>query len=98
VTGEDIILQGINGGPGPLWEGAGPLHTRTRPQGRVQNLHRHKPDPRDGSQDSETRNTQALIKARWGSGADTCPDHAVCAPTPLSVGGPMLPRGLLPVT
>jgi hypothetical protein len=26
------------------------------------------------SRDSGTKNTQALIKARWGSGADTCPD------------------------
>jgi hypothetical protein len=51
-----------------------------------------------GSRDSETKNTQALIKARRGSGADTCPDHAVYASTPRSGGDPMLPRGLLPVT
>jgi hypothetical protein len=51
-----------------------------------------------GSRDSETKNTQALIKARRGSGADTCPDHTVYASAPRSGGDPMLPRGLLPVT
>jgi hypothetical protein len=35
-----------------------------------------------GSQDSEAKNTQALIKARRGSGADTCPEHAAYASTP----------------
>jgi hypothetical protein len=51
-----------------------------------------------GSQNSKAKNTQALIKARRGSGADTCPDHTASAPTPRSGGDPMLPRGLLPVT
>jgi hypothetical protein len=51
-----------------------------------------------GSRDSKAKNTQTLIKAKRGSGADTCPDHTVCAPTPRSGGDPMLPRGLLPVT
>jgi hypothetical protein len=32
-----------------------------------------------GSQDSETKNTQALIKARRESGAATCPDHTTYA-------------------
>jgi hypothetical protein len=44
------------------------------------------------------KNTQALIKARRGSEADTCPDHTVYASAPRSGGAPMLPRGLLPVT
>jgi hypothetical protein len=55
------------------------------PPSEVQDLHRYKPDPWDGSrtpqegsglltvgsQDSKTKNTQALIKAGRGSGADT---------------------------
>jgi hypothetical protein len=51
-----------------------------------------------GSRDSETKNTQALIKVRRGSGADTCPDLIVYASTPRLGGDPMLPRGLPPVT
>jgi hypothetical protein len=46
-----------------------------------------------GSRDSGTKNTQALIKARRGSEADTCPDHTKYAPAPRSGGDPMLPRG-----
>jgi hypothetical protein len=51
-----------------------------------------------GSRDSGTENTQALIKARRGFGADTCPDLTIWASTPRSGGDPMLPRGLLHVT
>jgi hypothetical protein len=51
-----------------------------------------------GSRDSGTKNTQALIKAKQGSGADTCPDYTAYASAPRSGGDPMLPRGLLPVT
>jgi hypothetical protein len=51
-----------------------------------------------GSQDSGTKNNQALIKARRGSGADTCPDHAMYASAPRSGGAPMLPRGTVHVT
>jgi hypothetical protein len=51
-----------------------------------------------GSRDSGTKSTQTLIKARWGSGADTCLDHAVYASAPCSGGDPMLPRGPLPET
>jgi hypothetical protein len=51
-----------------------------------------------GSQDSETKNTQALIMARRGSRADTCPDHTVYAPAPRSGGAPMLQRGMVHVT
>jgi hypothetical protein len=50
------------------------------------------------SQDSKTKNTQALIKARRGSEADTCPDHTTYASAPRPGGASMLPRGLLPVT
>jgi hypothetical protein len=35
-----------------------------------------------GSRDSGAKNTQALIKARRGSGADTCPDLTVYASAP----------------
>jgi hypothetical protein len=51
-----------------------------------------------GSRDFETKNTQALITARRGSGADTGPDHTAYASAPRSGGDPMLPRGRLPVT
>jgi hypothetical protein len=51
-----------------------------------------------GSQVFGTKNTQALIKARRGSGADTCLDHTVYASAPRLGGAPMLPRGLLLVT
>jgi hypothetical protein len=45
---EDNILQGINGGSGPPWESVGPLHIRTGPPGKVQDLHGYKLDPLDG--------------------------------------------------
>jgi hypothetical protein len=50
------------------------------------------------SRDFGIENTQALIKARRGSGADTCPDVIVYASAPRPGGDPMLPRGLLHVT
>jgi hypothetical protein len=48
-----------------------------------------------GSRDPRTKNTQALIKVRRGSGADTCPDLIICASAPRPGGVPILPRGLL---
>jgi hypothetical protein len=51
-----------------------------------------------GSRDSGTKSTRTLFKTRRGSGANTCPDHAVYASAPCSGGVPMLPRGPLPVT
>jgi hypothetical protein len=109
---EEMIYSKVAAvGPTPR-ESAGPLDAQTGLPGGVQNLHRYKPDPWDGSRtpqdgsgpltvgsrDSKEKNTQALIKDRRGSGADTCPNHTVSAPTPHSGGDPMLPRGLLPVT
>jgi hypothetical protein len=46
-----------------------------------------------GSRDSGTKNTRTLLKTKRGSGADTCPGHAVYASAPRSGGDPMLPRG-----
>ena len=51
-----------------------------------------------GSRDSGTKNTQALIKARRGTIADTCPDHTVYTSAPRSGGALMLPRGTVHVT
>jgi hypothetical protein len=51
-----------------------------------------------GSQNSGTKNTQALIKARRGFGADTCPDHTVYDSAPRSGEAPMLPHGMVHVT
>jgi hypothetical protein len=51
-----------------------------------------------GSRDSRTENTQALIKARQGSGADMCSDLVVYDSASRPGGDPMLPRGLLHVT
>jgi hypothetical protein len=109
---EDDILQDINSGFGPPWESVGPLYIQTGPPGKVPDLHGCKLDPRMGSgplcvrsgpltvgsQVSGIENTQALIKARRGSGADTCPDLTVYASAPRSGGAPMLPRGMVHVT
>jgi hypothetical protein len=108
VARKDNILQDGESGSGRPRESAGPLDAQPRPPGEVQDLHRYKPDPWDGSRtlqegsgllivesgDPKAKNAQALIKAGQGSGADTCPDHTVGAPTPRSGGDPMLPRGL----
>jgi hypothetical protein len=51
-----------------------------------------------GSRDSGRENTQALIKARRGSGADTCLDLIVCTSAPRSGGAPMLPHSMVHVT
>jgi hypothetical protein len=79
--------------------GPGPPHEKTGPPGWG-------PDPSvwgsepltAGSWDSGTENAQALIEARQGSEADTCPDLIVYASAPRLGGDLMLPRGLLPVT
>jgi hypothetical protein len=72
---------------------------QTRPLGWVSDPSRGGSGPLTvGSRDSKAKNTQAVINAKRGSGADTCPDHTACAPTPRSGGDPMLPRGLLHVT
>jgi hypothetical protein len=61
-------------------ESVGPLDAQPRPLGEVQDLHRYKPDPWDGSRtlqegsglltvgsrDPKAKNAQALIKARRG--------------------------------
>jgi hypothetical protein len=67
VTREDNILQDINGGSGPPWESAGPLHTRTGPPGRVQGLHGYRPDPRDESRTSlyKVRTTLSRVSGCW---------------------------------
>jgi hypothetical protein len=49
VAREDDILQDISSGSGPPWESVGPLYMRTRPPGKVQDLHGHEPDPWYGS-------------------------------------------------
>jgi hypothetical protein len=67
------------------WTGPGPLCVGSGPLSA-------------GSRDSGTKNTQALIKAKRGSGADTCPDHTEYAPAPRSGEDPMLLHGRLPVT
>jgi hypothetical protein len=109
---KDDILQGGDSGSGPPRENAGPLDAQPGPPGEVRNLHKYKSGPWDGSRtpqegsglltvgsrDSKSKKTRALIKARRGFGADTCPDHTAGAPTPRSGRDPMLPRGLLPVT
>jgi hypothetical protein len=51
-----------------------------------------------GSRDSGIESTQALIKARRGSGADTCSDLNVYASAPRPGGALMLPHGMVHVT
>jgi hypothetical protein len=67
VAREDNILQGINGGSGPPWESAGPLHIWTGPPGRVQDLRGYKPDPLDGSRTSlcGVRATLSRVPGFW---------------------------------
>jgi hypothetical protein len=67
VAREDNILQGINGGSGPPWESFGPLHIRTGPPGRIQDLRGYRSDPRDGSQTSlcRVRATLSRVPGFW---------------------------------
>jgi hypothetical protein len=67
VAREDKILQGINSGSGPPWESVGPLHIRTRPPGKVQDLHGYKPDPWDGSRTPlcGVRATHGRVSGFW---------------------------------
>jgi hypothetical protein len=45
-----------------------------------------------------TRDTLAYVKDTQGSGTDACPVVDLCASALCSGGGPVLPRGLSPVT
>jgi hypothetical protein len=88
-----------------------PMHIRTGPRGRVRTSAGTDRTPGTGprslcvgsgppsveSRDSGTKSTRTLLKARRGSGADTCPDHTVYASAPRPGGDPMLPCGPLPV-
>jgi hypothetical protein len=112
VAREDNILQGINGGTGPHGKVSDPciygpdLEAGSRTSVGTDWTPGTGPGPlcvgseplSVGSQDSGTKSTRTLVKARRGSGADTCPDHTVYASAPRSGGDPMLPRGPLPVT
>jgi hypothetical protein len=95
---EDDILQGINSGSGPRGKVSDPciyrpdLRARSRTSTGANRTPGTGPGPlcvgsgplTAGSRDSETKNTQAFIKARRGSGADTCPDHTAYASAPRS--------------
>jgi hypothetical protein len=61
------MLQGINSGFGPPWEGAGPLYVWTGPRGRVQDLRRYRSDPQDGSLTSlcGVRATLSRVPGFW---------------------------------
>jgi hypothetical protein len=112
VAREDNTLQGVNSGSGPHGKVSGPciygpdLRAGSRTSTGTNQTPGMGPGPlcvgfgplTAGSRDSGTKNTQALIKARRGSGADTCPDHTVYVSAPRSGEVPMLPCGLLPVT
>jgi hypothetical protein len=84
-----MLFSVLRAGPsGPAQMYTYTLDAQPEPPGEVQDLHKYKPDPWDGSRtpqegsglptvgsrDSKAKNTQALIKARRGSGADMCPD------------------------
>jgi hypothetical protein len=77
--------------------GLGPPQVQTKPLGQVPDPWGVRPTHRrvPGFQGKEY---PGLNQGQVGSGADTCPDHTTCAPTPRSDEGPMLSRGLLPVT
>jgi hypothetical protein len=67
VAREHKILQGINSGSGHPWGSAGPLHIRTGPPGKVQDLHGYKPDPWDGSRTPlcGVRPTHSRVPGFW---------------------------------
>jgi hypothetical protein len=48
ARGDDTLQDG-DSGSGPPRESAGPLDAQLGPPGEVQDLHRYKPDPWDGS-------------------------------------------------
>jgi hypothetical protein len=112
VAREDDILQGIVCRSGPPWKVSDPciygldLRVKSRTPAGTNRTPGMGPGPlcvgsrplTVGSQNSRTKSTQTLINTRRGSGADTCPDHAVYASVPRSGGDPMLPCGPLPVT
>jgi hypothetical protein len=112
VAREDNILQGINGGSGPHGKVSDPcisgpdLRAGSRTSAGIDQtpgtglgpLYVGYGPPSAGSRDSGTKNTQALIKTKRGSGADTCQDHTMYTSAPRSGGDPMQPRGLLPMT
>jgi hypothetical protein len=64
---EDDILQGINSGSGPPWEGARPLHIQTGPPGKVQDLPGREPDPWNGSRTPlcGVRATRSRVPGFW---------------------------------
>jgi hypothetical protein len=106
------ILQGINGESGPHGKVSDPciyrpdLRVRSRTSTGANLTPRMGSRPlcvgygplTAGSRDSRIESTQALIKARRGSGAGTCPDLTIYASAPRSGGAPMLPRGVVRVT
>jgi hypothetical protein len=108
---EDNILQGTNGGSGPHGKVSDPCisvpdlragsrtsaGTDRTPGTGLGPLYVGSGPPSSGSRDSGTKNTQALIKARRGFGADTCLDHTMYTSAPRSGADPILPRGLLPM-
>jgi hypothetical protein len=112
VAREDDIVQGINSESRPYGKVPDPciyrpdLRVRSRTSTGANRTPRMGSGPLcvgsgpliAGSRDSETKNAQALIKARRGSRADTCLDHTVYASAPRSCRAPMLPRGMIHVT
>jgi hypothetical protein len=85
------------------WESAGPLYIRTGPPGKVQYLHRHEPDPLDGSQTPlcGVRATHGRVLGFWdkeypdlnqdqaGVRSRHVSGHAVYVSAPRSGGDPM---------
>jgi hypothetical protein len=79
-------------------QGPGPPRVQTGPPGRVPDLSvwvRATLSRVPGFWDKEYPD---LVEDQAGSGADTCPGHAVYASAPRSGGDSMLPCGPLPVT
>jgi hypothetical protein len=94
IAREDDILQDVNSGsrphekvPNPYTYRPDPGERTTTPTGATWTpgtgsgpLCVGSGPPTAGSQGSGTENSQALLKVRWGSSANTCPGPAWCGP------------------
>ena len=65
--GKAISSKVSTAGPDPPLESVGPLHIRTGPPGRVQDLRGYRPDPRDRSRTSlcRVRDTLSRVPGFW---------------------------------
>jgi hypothetical protein len=105
MTRRGDILQDAISGSRPPRESTGPLYTQPGPPSTVRDSQVSKSDPLGGIQTplSEVRTTYSKVPGQgipWPMSrtGNTCLGFDLCASAPCSGGGPMLPRGLSPMT